>query len=1024
MSDLKLRRGEYPTATAVVFGEEEISYGELNRRANQLAHHLQSLGVGPETLVGICVERSIEMIVGLLGILKAGGAYVPLDPSYPAQRLALMLEDSEALVLLTQQRLTGALGAHRAKVVNIDTDWDIIARHSADNPVSDVRASNTAYVIYTSGSTGRPKGVVIEHRTTVAMIDWSTSVFTADELSSVLASTSICFDISTFELFVTLSVGGRIVLTENALHLRSLPADVDISLINTVPSAMAELVRMGALPASVRTVNLAGEPLQNRLAQEIYENENIRHVYNLYGPTEDTTYSTFALVKKDAQQAPPIGRPLANSQAYIVDEGMQPVPVGVAGELYLGGAGVTRGYLRRPELTAERFIPDPFSEEPGARLYRTGDLTRYLPDSHIEYLGRIDHQVKIRGFRIELGEIQTALAEQSTIQDCAVLAREDQPGDKRLVAYVVFKPDTSVTTAELRRTLQERLPDYMVPSHFVILDELPLTPNGKLNRRALPAPVASRDSLVQSFTAPRSPLEELLASIFCDLLSVERVGIDDNFFELGGHSLLATQLISRIRETFSVELPLRTIFESATVADLCAKIEQEIQATGGQSLPPLLRVSREEALPLSFAQQRLWFLHQLEPESVVYNMPAAVRLTGQLNIAALEATLTEIVRRHESLRTSFTNDGEEPRQVVHPAQPWSLNVIDLSKMAESERPAEVERLADEEARRPFDLQVSPLLRTTLVQTDEQDHVLLWTMHHIISDGWSMGVIIREVAALYEAFVRGAGSPLEELPIQYADYAVWQRETLNEEVIERQLAYWRQQLGGELPVLELPTDYVRPVTQSYRGAVERIELSRELSEELREVSRREGATLYMVLLAAFKVLLSRYTGQEEIIVGSPIAGRNRVETEGLIGFFLNTLALRTDLSGEPTFQELLARVNEVTIGAYTHQDVPFEKLLEELNPERRLGRSPVFQVLFNMLNFPASEIELPGLKIESQTAPDLGSKFDLTLYVNERKKASGSPSSITQIFSNASAWSRCWTSSGIFCRRCPTILRSR
>ena len=813
-----------PEAPAVVFGEEEISYSELNRRANQLAHYLQSLGVGPETLVGICVERSVEMIVGMLAIFKAGGAYVPLDPFYPPQRLALMLEDSQALVLLTQQRLTGALGAHDAKIVNIDTDWDTIAQHSTDNPVSDVHPGNTAYVIYTSGSTGRPKGVVIEHRSTVAMIDWATAVFTADELASVLASTSICFDISTFELFVTLSVGGRIVLTENALHLRSLPAAADISLINTVPSAMAELVRMGALPASIQTVNLAGEPLQNRLAQEIYENENIRHVYNLYGPTEDTTYSTFALVKKDAQQAPPIGRPLANSQAYILDERMQPVPIGVAGELFLGGAGVTRGYLRRPELTAQRYVPDPFSAEPGARLYRTGDLTRYLSSGQIEYLGRMDHQVKIRGFRIELGEIHSAIAEHPGVQDCAVLAREDQPGDKRLVAYVVMSSERATTQAELRDYLKERLPEYMVPSHFVVLDELPLTPNGKLNRRALPAPVASRDSLAQSFTAPRSQMEELLASIFCDLLSVERVGIDDNFFELGGHSLLATQLISRIRAAFQVELPLRTVFESPTVAALSTNIEHERQAAGGESLPRLQRVSRAGAIPLSFAQQRLWFLHQLEPASAVYNMPAAVRLSGSLNIAALEATLTEIVRRHESLRTTFAYAGEQPCQVIHAAESWSLSVIDVSELAESERGAEVSRLADEEARRPFDLQAGPLLRTTLVKTTEADHVLLWTMHHIISDGWSMGILIREVAALYEAYVRGVASPLEELPIQYADYAVWQRETLNSEVMERQLAYWRKQLSGELPVLELPTDYVRPAVQTFRGAAERVELS--------------------------------------------------------------------------------------------------------------------------------------------------------------------------------------------------------
>ena len=604
-------------------------------------------------------------------------------------------------------------------------------------------------------------------------------------------------------------------------------------------------------------------------------------------------------------------------------------------------------------------------------------------------LGRMDQQVKIRGFRVELGEIHASIAEHPEVQDCAVLAREDQPGDKRLVAYIVFKPDCSVTNAELRNSLQERLPDYMVPAHFVILDELPLTPNGKLNRRALPAPVASRDSLAQSFTAPRSPLEELLASIFCDLLAVQRVGIDDNFFELGGHSLLATQLISRIRTAFHVELPLRTVFESGTVAALSAKIEQEIQAVGGKSLPPLQRVSRMGALPLSFAQQRLWFLHQLESESAVYNMPAAVRLSGDLNIAALEATLTEIVRRHESLRTSFAYADEQPCQVVHAAEGWNLSVVDVSAVGESERGAEVRRLADEEARRPFDLQVSPLLRTTLVQTDEQEHVLLWTMHHIISDGWSMGLLIREVAAFYETFLSGAASPLEELPIQYADYSVWQRETLNSEVMEPQLTYWRKQLSGELPVIELPTDYMRPAVQTFRGAVERVALSRELTKGLREVSRREGATLYMVLLAAFKVLLSRYIGQEDIIVGSPIAGRNRVETEGLIGFFVNTLVLRTQLRAEESFSEVVKRVREVVLEGHANQEVPFERLVEELKPKRDLSRSPLFQVAFMFQNAEPRELASSGLSLSMLQSHAGASKFDATLsLVDDGQELSG------------------------------------
>ena len=973
-----------PDAVAVVFEDEQVTYAELNRRANQLAHHLQSLGVGAETLVGICIERSIETVVGLLGILKAGGAYLPLDVSYPPERHSFMLGDAHAPLLLTLQHRAPALAPYAPRLLCLDSDWPQIALNSDLNPRATVSADNLAYVIYTSGSTGKPKGVLLQHRGLVNLVAAQVRAFDIRPESRLLQFASLSFDASVSEIFTALLAGATLLMAKadelmQGESLVRLLREQQVTVV-TLPPVVLGILDEREVP-ELATVVSAGEACTAEIAARWTRG---RRFINAYGPTEATVCATLTIIDGDSVK-PTIGRPIENVAVYVLDEQLEIVPIGVTGELYIGGAGVGRGYLGRPELTAERFVPDRFGRRAGGRLYRTGDLVRYLRNGQLEYLGRIDQQVKIRGFRIELGEIQAALLEHPDLSACAVLDREDHPGDKRLVAYIVFKHDSPISIADLREYLKERLPDYMMPAHFVTLDELPLTHNGKLNRRALPSPADFRDSISPPFTAPRSPLEELLASIFSRLLRVERVGIHDNFFELGGHSLLATQLISRIKEAFSVELPLRTVFESATISDLCLKIEQEIHATGGHSLPPLRRVSREEALPLSFAQQRLWFLHQLEPESAVYNMPAAVRLSGQLNIGALEATLTEIVRRHESLRTSFAYAAEQPSQVIHAAGRWRLSVVDVSELEESERTAEVERMAEEEARRPFDLQESPLLRTTLVKEAEAEQVLLWTMHHIISDGWSMGVLMREVAALYEAFVRGAASPLEELPIQYADYAVWQRETLNEEVIERQLSYWRQQLGGELPVLELPTDNARPAVQTFRGAVERVMLSGKLSEGLREVSRREGATLYMVLLAAFKVLLMRYTGQEEIIVGSPIAGRNRVETEGLIGFFLNTLALRTDLSGGPTFQELLARVNEVTIGAYTHQEVPFEKLLEELNPERRLGRSPVFQVLFNMLNFPASEIELPGLKIESRTALEVGSKFDLTLYVNEQEE---------------------------------------
>ena len=583
-----------PDAVAVVFDDKHLTYRELNQRANQLAHYLRKLGVGPEVLVGICVERSLEMIVGIFGVLKAGGAYVPLDPEYPKERLAFILEDTRAPVLLTQQRLLEMLPEHAAKLVRLDTDWEVIAAQSEEIPVGGVTANNLAYVIYTSGSTGKPKGVAIAHQSTVALLHWAKTIFAAEALGGVLASTSICFDLSVFELFVPLSSGGKVILAEDVLRLSTLLAAKEVTLINTVPSAMEELLRMGAVPASVRTVNLAGEPLRTPLVKQIYEQMKADRVFDLYGPSEDTTYSTFAL--RAAGGPATIGRPIANKQIYLLDSHLQPVPVGISGELHIGGDGLARGYVNRPDLTAEKFIPDPFSDESGACLYKTGDMARYLPDGNIEFLGRIDHQVKIRGFRIELGEIEAVLAGHPALQGAVVLVREDEPGDpsaslpsglsltvedktgKRLVAYVVANQNVVPSTSELRRFLKSKLPDYMLPSAFVFLDTLPLTPNGKFDRRALPAPDQIRPELDESFTAPHTPVEKTLAKIWAEVLKLEKVGVHDIFFDLGGHSLLATQVISRAREAFHLELSLRSLFESPTVAGLAERIETVLWA--------------------------------------------------------------------------------------------------------------------------------------------------------------------------------------------------------------------------------------------------------------------------------------------------------------------------------------------------------------------------------------------------------------------------------------------------------------
>ncbi|WP_158501869.1 non-ribosomal peptide synthetase, partial [Vitiosangium sp. GDMCC 1.1324] len=964
-----------PDAVALVHEERRITYRELDARSARLASELRSLGVGPETRVAVCLERTPEMVIALLGVMRAGGAYVPLDPAYPADRLAFMLEDSHAPVLITAQRLHSVLPAHRAQVVHLEADTEAPAAREPLAPAS-TGPDNLAYVLYTSGSTGRPKGVAIEHRSAVAFLRWAHSVFSREQLSGVLAATSFCFDLSVFEMFAPLSRGGTVILADNALALPGLKAAREVTLINTVPSAMTELVRAGSIPASVRTVNLAGEPLPGSLVRDLYRTGTVEHVYNLYGPTEDTTYSTYVRVPRDARGEPTIGRPLTGTSAWVLDALRRPVPVGVPGELYLGGAGLARGYLHRPELTAERFVHNPFSREPGARLYRTGDLVRLLPDGELEYLGRIDNQVKVRGFRIELGEVEAVLRQHPSVQDIVVHARSDSPGGKRLVAYVVASAGHSPDPAQLKEHVQRHLPLYMVPSAFVTLAALPLTPNGKVDRKALPAPEASRSD--NTYVAPRTLTEELLASVWSRVLRVERVGAYDHFFELGGHSLLATQAISRIREAFQVHLPLGSLFEAPTLAALAEKVDALRQAQQGQAVPPLLPLPRIEALPLSFAQQRLWFLDQLEPGNAAYNVPAAVRFTGALDVDALRRAFSQLTRRHEALRTIFrTHNGEPLQHVAESLEPF-FTVRDLSALSEAERSEEVRRLAAEEAIRPFELTSGPLLRVTLLRMAEREHVVLLTMHHIVSDGWSMNVLVEDVTALYAALTSGQPSPLKPLPVQYADYAAWQRRWLRDEALEKQLDYWRRQLAGAPESLELPTDRPRPAVQSLRGASWFVHLPRELADALQSLGQSEGVTPFMVLLAAFEVVLHRYSGQDDLCVGTPIAGRNQVELESLIGFFANTLVLRTRVEHSSTFRELLSRVRAASLGAYAHQDVPFEKLVEELQPRRDLSRSPLFQVMFTFQNNRLPDTSHAGLELSRLDVDHRTSKFDLEL----------------------------------------------
>ena len=647
--------------------------------------------------------------------------------------------------------------------------------------------------------------------------------------------------------------------------------------------------------------------------------------------------------------------------------------MGVAGELYIGGAGLARGYLGRPELTAERFVPNPFGEA-GERLYRTGDLARYRADGNIEFLGRIDHQVKIRGFRIELGEIEAALARLPQVREAVVLAREDRGGEKRLVAYAVANDGAAVETSELRAALARELPDYMIPATFVTLDALPLTANGKIDRKALPAPDLDAQ-IARGYVAPRNAAEAALCRIFAEVLGLDRVGVEDDFFELGGHSLLAVQLVSRIWREFERQLPLRSLFASPRIAALATQIEADADA-GEAALPDIRPASRAEALPLSFAQQRLWFLDQLQPGDAAYNIPAALRVIGEFDVAAFAFAVNEIVRRHEALRTTFVLRDGVPAQVIAPALEIATPVVDLGGLDPELREAEARRFAQEEARRPFDLASGPLLRVATLDlgvrpsTGERERVVLFTLHHIVSDGWSSDVLIREFVALYEAFAAGRPSPLPDLAVQYADYAVWQRDWLQGEVLDRQLAYWREKLADAPPTLDLPTDRPRPARQDHAGATHGFMVSRDVTERLAGLGRAEGATLFMTLLAAFQLLLSRYSGQQDVSVGAPVANRRRLELEALIGFFVNTLVMRTDVSGDPSFRGLLARVRETALGAQAHQDLPFERLVEELQPTRDMSRDPLFQVMFVLQNAPKSGSALGGLRFESSgaTAP--------------------------------------------------------
>ncbi|WP_181143564.1 non-ribosomal peptide synthetase [Streptomyces cinnamoneus] len=996
---LARRVARTPDAVALVFEGVELTYAELDARVNRLARLLISRGVGPESLVAVSMERSVELVVALLAVLKAGGAYVPVDPEYPAERVAYMFRDAGPVLALTssavQDRLPVIEGLATVVVDAPATVTDLAAM--ADGPVDDTERhtallpSHPAYVIYTSGSTGRPKGVVVPHEGVVNRLAWMQGEFGLGASDRVLQKTPFGFDVSVWEFFWPLVEGAVLVVARPGGHrdpayLAGLVQAQGVTVVHFVPSMLQIFLREPAAAScgGLRAVFCSGEALSAELRDQFLGMLDVP-LHNLYGPTEASVDVTAWSCAAGEGPVVPIGRPVWNTRVFVLDAMLQPVPVGSVGELYLAGVQLARGYLGRAGLSAERFVACPFGA-PGERMYRTGDVVRWRADGSLEYLSRADDQVKIRGFRIELGEIETALVSHPSVGQATVLVREDTPGDKRLVAYVVPATADSVDAGALRQHVSGSLPEYMVPAAVVALDALPVTVNGKLDRRALPAPDYASTATGRG---PASVQEEILCGVFAEVLGLPHVGVDDNFFELGGHSLLAVRLVSRIRSVLDAEVGIRTVFEAPTVAALADRL-----AGAAGARPALATRVRPDVVPLSSAQQRLWFLGELEGPSATYNIPATVRLTGTVDHAALGAALRDVTARHEVLRTVFPAVDGQPRQhVLAPeATGLELSVVRVG-------PDDLATAMDQAAAHAFELSTEIPLRAWLFTVNPGEHILLLVLHHIAGDGWSMAPLARDVSTAYAARLRGEAPAWDPLPVQYADYALWQRELLGEEsdpgsVVSQQLAYWRQALADVPEELTLPADRERPDVATYRGGTVELAAPAELHAGLVELAREHGVTVFMVLQAAMAVLVNRLGAGTDVPLGVPVAGRSDEALDDLVGFFVNTLVIRTDVSGDPTFTELLARVREAGLGALAHQDVPFELLVEDLAPTRSMARHPLFQIMLGLDNHADAVLDLPGVEAQVVTGGQALAKFDLDMNLRERFGAGNAPAGLT------------------------------
>lgn len=1008
-----------PNAVALVYTDQQLTYHELNQKANQLAHYLQSLGVGPEVIVGICVKCSFLMLIALLGILKAGGAYVPIDPTYSQEQVALILEETQVSVLLTETLLLESIPKNKAHQICLDTDENIIAQYSQENPSSLITSVNLAYIICKFISTDKPKAVSIIHQGVVNSVKGNNYANFGEEV--VLQLASIAFDVAMLEIWGSLLNGASLVIIP--LHKPSLPElaqairhyQITTLWLTTelfhlmVDEQLSDLKQL-------KQIIVGGDVLSVPHVSKLLQAAPKLKLINAYGPTENTVLACCYQVTdiSNINAAIPIGRPIANTQVYLLDSHIQPVPVGVVGEIYIGGDGLARGYFNNPELTAKTFISHPFNSQPQARLYKTGDLARYLPDGNIEFVGKIDQQVKIRGLYIRLEDIETVLIQHPKVQEAIVTVNKNQAGNQYLVAYVVPEEQASKETTctlkstALRSFLQQKLPEYMIPEAFVILKQMPLTANGKVDYQALPEPNLNLQQENQ-FVRPRTPTEAVIADIIASILGIEEIGIHDNFFAVGGHSLLAMQVISRLRQAYQLKLPWGCLFEAPTVAELEKLIISYRQTHLGQIVPAvnearslaypcgsasyvqrvadkpleeraITPISQQQTeFPLSFAQARLWLFDQLVGKNATYNMPLAVRLVGNLNIHALERSIREIVQRHASLRTNFRVVQGLTIQVINPTATISLNVVNLQNLPDQEK--EIQRLSQIEAHIPFDLAGDSLIRVKLLQLAQQEYVLLLTLHHIVCDTWSMEILLQELSSLYPAFCAGKPSFLPDLPIQYVDYTLWQWELLTTKVLQKQLNYSTRQLAGVRPLLELPTDKPRKALHKFKGSRLKFDIDAQVCQQLKTLSQESDVTLFMTLLAAFVTLLYRYSDRADIVIGTPIANRHHHDTKSLIGLFVNILVLRLQIKENMSFRELLNQVKQVVSAAYTHQDVPFEQLVKTLLPESFLSQNPLVQVVFNLESAPIAW-ELPGLTVTPIHTELRTAKFDLTLSIVE------------------------------------------